>query len=94
MWAKYLSKILWSYHITLRSTTRETPLRMVYGEDAMIPVEINTPTWRRENFDKESNKNDLISSADMVEEIREMAQVREFVVKSRVAKKLNLKVKQ
>ena len=69
MWAKYLSKILWSYHITLRSTTRETPLRMVYGEDAMIPVEINTPTWRRENFDRETNKAGLNSFVDMVDEV-------------------------
>ena len=26
---------------------------MVYGSDAMLPVEIDTPTWRRENFHEE-----------------------------------------
>jgi hypothetical protein len=26
---------------------------MVYGADAMLPVEIDTPTWRRDTFSKE-----------------------------------------
>jgi len=26
---------------------------MVYGADAMLPVEIDTPTWRRENLSEE-----------------------------------------
>jgi hypothetical protein len=26
---------------------------MVYGTDAMIPVEIDTPTWRRDTFSEE-----------------------------------------
>jgi hypothetical protein len=28
---------------------------MVYGSDAMIHVEIDTPTWRREIFQEEGN---------------------------------------
>lgn len=44
LWIEYLDEILWSYHTTPHSTTQEAPFRMVYGVDAMIPVEINTPT--------------------------------------------------
>ena len=64
MWAEYRSEILWSYHTTPHSTTQETPFRMVYGADAMIPVEINTPTWRREHFDETTNMDNLNISTD------------------------------
>ena len=30
---------------------------MVYGTDAMLPVEVDTPTWRRENFNEEVKTN-------------------------------------
>lgn len=36
---EYLHEILWSYHTTPHSTTKETPFRMVYGVEAIIPVE-------------------------------------------------------
>jgi len=44
---------LWSYHTTPHSTTKETPFTMVYGVDAKLPVEIDTPTWLRDNFMEE-----------------------------------------
>jgi hypothetical protein len=34
----------------------ETPFTMVYGTDAMLPVEIDTPTWRRDTFSEEGIK--------------------------------------
>lgn len=42
LWADLLHEILWSYHTTPLSTTKETLFCMVYGEDAMLPIEINT----------------------------------------------------
>ena len=88
MWAEYLPEILWSYHTTPHSTTQETPFRMVYGADAMIPVEINTPTWRREHFDKSANTDNLNISADQLDEVRESARIREAAAKQRLAKKV------
>jgi len=46
-------QVLWSYHNMPHSTTKETPFSMVYGIDAMLPVKIDTPTWRRDNFSEE-----------------------------------------
>ena len=39
-WAEKVPRIVWAYHTTPQSTTRETPFSLVYGSDAMIPVEI------------------------------------------------------
>lgn len=47
LWAELLPKILLSYHTILCSTTKETMFIVVYKADAMLPVEIDMPLWRR-----------------------------------------------
>jgi len=39
-WADEVPKIVWAHHTTPQSTTKETPFSLVFGSDAMIPVEI------------------------------------------------------
>jgi len=45
-WAEEVPRILWAYHITPQSTTKETPFSLVYGTDAMIPVKIQESSPR------------------------------------------------
>lgn len=76
LWAEYLHEIVWSYHTTPHLTTKEVPIRMEYGSDAMIPVEVNSPTWRHLNFDNVLNTEVINNSADLIEEIRRMDHMR------------------
>ena len=39
-WSEEVPKILWAYHTTPQPTTKEMPFSLVYGSDAMIPIEI------------------------------------------------------
>jgi len=39
VWAEEVPRIVWAYHTTPQSSTMETPFSLVYGSDAMIPVE-------------------------------------------------------
>lgn len=91
---KYFDKkqVLWSYHTTPHSTTKETPLTMDYGTDAMLPVEIDTHTWRRDNFSDEANETGIRCTMDMIDGIREDAHIREFAAKQRAARRYNFKV--
>lgn len=41
LWAEYLHEILWLYHTTPHSTTKDTPFQMVYRDDEMIHIEVN-----------------------------------------------------
>nr|KYP68694.1 Transposon Ty3-I Gag-Pol polyprotein [Cajanus cajan] len=45
-WAEQLPEVLWAYRCTPHSTTQETPFRIVYGSNAMLPVEIGKPSFR------------------------------------------------
>ena len=40
LWAKQLPSVLWSYRTTVHTDTKETPFRLTFGQDAIIPVEI------------------------------------------------------
>jgi len=48
-WEEEDPKIVWAYHTTPQSTTKE-----LYGSDAMIPVEIQENSPRFQNFVAES----------------------------------------
>ncbi|RDX97693.1 Tf2-8, partial [Mucuna pruriens] len=90
--AKAANKVLWSYHTTPHSTTNETPFRLTFGTKAVIPIEIGEPSIRTALFEPKANKNELRANLDMLQEVREAAHIREFVIKSRIAKLYNQRV--
>jgi len=49
-WVEEVPRILWAYHTTPQSTTKETSFSLVYGTEAMIPVEIQENSTRFQNF--------------------------------------------
>ncbi|GAU33301.1 hypothetical protein TSUD_279790 [Trifolium subterraneum] len=82
----------WSYHTTPHSSTGEPPFTMVYGADAMIPVEIQPSTWRRDTLTLQENNAALEESLDLLLELREKAHFREFYTKQSAARKYNTRV--
>ena len=63
--------MLWAYRTTPHSTTGETPFRLTYGTEAVIPVEIREPSRRTEApLDEEMNDEVMREELDLVEEIR------------------------
>ncbi|XP_057760767.1 uncharacterized protein LOC130981166 [Arachis stenosperma] len=86
-WADELASVLWSYRTTEQSSTKETPFRLTYGVDAVIPVEIGEPSPRLllKGVEEAVEK-------DLIEEAREMAHLTETALKQRVALRYNTKV--
>ncbi|RDX98920.1 Tf2-6, partial [Mucuna pruriens] len=85
--AEELPQVLWSYHTTPHSTTRETPFRLTYGSEAVIPVEIGEPSPRTALFNPTANEEELRTNLDLLQETREIAHIKEYVVKARAARK-------
>ncbi|GAU47407.1 hypothetical protein TSUD_403880 [Trifolium subterraneum] len=67
-WVEHLLPTLWSYHTTIHSSTGETPFKMVYGADAMIPAEVDPSSWRRATLTAEVNNETLKENMDLLEE--------------------------
>lgn len=59
----------------------------------MIPIEVDSPTWRRKHFNEEANREGLVVDADLIEEMRTIARVRELTLKQRMAKCFDSKVR-
>ncbi|XP_074337302.1 uncharacterized protein LOC141674494 [Apium graveolens] len=76
LWAEELSWVLWAYRTTPRSSTGETPFRLTYGTDALLPIEVGLESHRTEVFGIESNKVGLRANIDLLEEEREAAHQR------------------
>ena len=45
-WSKKLSFALWAYRTTFRTSTGATPYSLVYGMEAVLPVEIEMRSLR------------------------------------------------
>lgn len=56
LWEELFHEVLWQYHTTHQSTTKEIPFTMVYGADIMLFIDINMPSWRHSQFDQDVNK--------------------------------------
>jgi len=88
-WAEEVPRIVWAYHTTPQSSTMETSFSLVYGSDAMIPVEIHESSPRFQSFvAEESNEERRVNL-----EAREEARIKAEAVKRRVEHQYSSKVK-
>ena len=92
-WPEELPKVLWSYNTTPRTTTGESPFTLTYGCEAMVPVEIGTGSFRRDNYDPENNELNHRLYLDMVEEVRADSQLKLAAYQQRTRKYFNRKVR-
>ena len=45
-WAKKLPSALWGYRTSICASTGATPYSLVYGSDAMLPIEVEIQSLR------------------------------------------------
>ena len=88
-----LYPILWAYRTTPRIPTRESPFNLAYGIEAMIPFEIRLPSTKIEQYSEPSNSEYRRADLDLLQELRQQAQVRMAVYRQRVARYYNTRVK-
>nr|KYP64250.1 Retrotransposable element Tf2 [Cajanus cajan] len=91
-WVEELPRVLWSYHTTVHSTTQDTPFNLVYGTDAMIPIEIAEPSVRATAFSEEESDQGRRIDLDLIAETRERARINQVAAQRRAAFKYNTKV--
>ena len=55
IWPEELPSILWAYRTTVRTPTGETPFQLAYGNEAVIPTEVELSSYGVDNHDKSKN---------------------------------------
>src|SRR3954470_12155559 len=65
--------MLWSLHTTPNRSTGFTPFFLVYGEEAVLPTNIQFDTPRKHLYTEQEAKEAREDSVDLLEEARELA---------------------
>ena len=70
IWPEELPSVLWAYRTTARTLTGETPFRLAYGCEAVIPVEVGLISYRVDNHNEGKNDDAMHLQLDLVDEVR------------------------
>ena len=88
-----MPSILWAYRITARTPTKETPFRLIYGNEAVILAEIGLTSYRVDNHDEARNDEAIRLQLDLVDEVRAIAEQRLARYQDRMTKHYNSRVR-
>ena len=79
--------------MTTRVPTGETPFRLTFGIEAIIPVEVGLMSYRVKTYEDRRNQQELNSNLDLIDEVREEAMKRMAKHKEPMVIYYNIKVK-
>jgi hypothetical protein len=72
-WMEELPSVVWSLRTTPSRSTGFTPFFLVYGAEAILPIDLEYGSPRTEAYDDRSNRTNREDSLDQLEEARDMA---------------------
>jgi hypothetical protein len=72
-WMKELPSVVWSLRTTPSRATSFTPFFLVYGAEAVLPMDFEYGSLRTRAYDNQRNQTDREDSLDQLEEARDMA---------------------
>ncbi|XP_021724326.1 uncharacterized protein LOC110691698 [Chenopodium quinoa] len=91
-WIEEILGTLWSLRTTENEATGHSPFELVYGFEAVLPVEIDTKSLRVNLFSAEENKQLMKESLYFLDEVRDSARDRMAAYKQRISKFYNRRV--
>ena len=56
VWPDELPSVLWASRMTVRTPTRETPFKLAYGSEAVIPAEVHIANHRVTMYQDKGNE--------------------------------------
>ena len=62
--------VLWAYRTTVRTSTGETPFKLAYESEAMIPAEVHMANHRVMKYQDKDNKEQLLLNLGLIDEVR------------------------
>ena len=63
--------MLWAYRTTARTPTRETPFKLAFGTEVVIPTEVGVSSLRQAHYDEGTNNDELRLNLDCLAEVRD-----------------------
>ena len=76
VWPDELPGVLWAYRTTVRTLTGETPFKLAYESEAIIPAEVHMANHRVTMYQDKDNEEQLRLNLDLINEVRTNADER------------------
>ena len=92
-WPNELPSVLWAYKMTVKIPTGETPFKLAYGSEVVIPAEVHMANHRVMRYQDEENKEQLHLNLNLIDEERMDAKHRIARYKNLMARKHDAMVK-
>ncbi|KAL0368459.1 UNVERIFIED_CONTAM: hypothetical protein Scaly_1064800 [Sesamum calycinum] len=95
-WHERIGEALWAYRTTVRTPTQATPYALVYGVEAVLPLEEQIPSLRiaiQEGLTEEENAQIRLEELEALDEKRLEAQQRLECYQARLSRAFNKKVR-
>ena len=70
VWSDELPGVLWAYRMTVRTPTGETPFKLAYGSEAVIPAEVHMASHRVGKYQAKEIKEQFRLNLDLMDEVR------------------------
>ena len=93
VWPDELPGVLWAYRMIVRTPTRETPFKLAYGSEAVIPAEVRMMSHRVRKYQAEENEEQLCLNLDLMDEVRMDAEQRTARYKNLMSRQYDAMVK-
>ena len=93
VWPDELPGVLWAYRTIVRTPTGETPFKLAYGSEAVIPAEVHMANHRVMVYQEKDNTEQLRLNLDLVDEVRMDAEHRTAKYKNLMARRYDAMVK-
>ena len=95
-WDDKLGECLWAYRTTVRTPTKATPFSLVYGYEAVLPLEIQIPSLRvalTAEMTNEEKHRQRLQELEALDDKRLQAQQQIEFYQARITRAFNKKVK-
>lgn len=92
-WADFLPFMLWAYRTSKRTLMQVTPFSLVYGAEAIVPVEILVSSARLALASTINDSRERIHDVEAIEERRSKAEQRWSTYQKRIIRAYNKRVK-
>ena len=70
VWPDELPSVLWAYRTTVRIPIRETPFKLAYRSEAVIPAKLHMANHRVMKYQDKENEEQLRLNLDLIVKVR------------------------
>ena len=93
VWPDELPGVLWAYRTTVKTPTRETPFKLAYGSEAVIPAEVHMANHKVTMYQDKDNEEQIHLNLNLIDEVRTNTDERTARYKNLMAMKYDAMVK-